>query len=225
MGSAAAPAPSPSFRSCPSTADPRGARRGRTSRSAFRCRPRSRDLRSWNADRRRVIRALLGADSGDAGVRETRIEPLEKRGGWIVLRFDGPHDHDAVDRTLGRPDRSPRRSGSATRSTAACPSPRRIPVPTRARDSSAGRHPGTRRATDAWPDAARASRVDRNADAPDAERLACARVGQGPRHRRAANVLGRADEQHGDLLSLQPVRHDVLVRAFDEGMIGGRAAS
>ena len=43
--------------------------------------------------------------SGNAGVREARIEPLEEDGGRTGLRLRGSDDHDAVDRALGRPDR------------------------------------------------------------------------------------------------------------------------
>ena len=67
-------------------------------------------------------------------------------------------------------------------------------------------------------------RVDRNLDEPDSQRRPRTCVSQSRHNRSTANLLRRTDEEHGDLLPLQPVRQHALVRALHEGTIGRCAA-
>ena len=61
--------------------------------------------------------------------------------------------------------------------------------------------------------------VDRNAQGAEPDRIAGARVAQCGLHR-AEVAVGGAHEQNGDLLPLEAVRHDELVGAFDERLVG-----
>ena len=61
--------------------------------------------------------------------------------------------------------------------------------------------------------------LDRDGQGTDPDRVACIRVAQSGLDR-AEVAIGRADEQHGDLLPLEAVCHHELVRAVDERPVG-----
>src|SRR5712691_9217402 len=169
------------------------------------------------------IARTLHTDCRNADVGETRVKTLEKESCWPGLRRHRANEHDAVRRRFPRTDLlldehvlqcTPQRGVR----------PRNELLPKVVAEVLELIRPGVaceQRLVRQL--RGQNLRVDWNLDEPDSQRRAGTCVSKRRHNRGTANLLRRTDEEHGDLLPLQPVRQHALVSALHEGMISGCA--